>query len=98
MLKNSFKQFLKFILVIVFSSLLATSASSATIDETGAIIDNNTFVTAHTMGYWLYHGSTICRLKSDQTVAYFSFTANANDRVYASVTLDQAYVGTNASI
>lgn len=98
MLKNSFKQFLKFILVMVFSSLLATSASSATIDETGAIIDNNTFATAHTMGYWQYHGSTICRLKADQTVAYFSFTANANDRVYASVTLDQAYVGTNASI
>ena len=54
MLKNSFKQFLKFILVMVFSSLLATSASSATIDETGAIIDNNTFATAHTMGYWQF--------------------------------------------
>ncbi len=98
MLKNSFKQFLKFILVIVFSSLLATSASSSTIDETGAIIDNNTFATAHSMGYWQYHGSTICRLKADQTEAYFSFTANTNDRVYASVTLDQAYIGTSIEI
>ena len=69
---------------MVFSSLLATSASSATIDETGAIIDNNTFATAHTMGYWQYHGSTVCKLESGETEAYFSFTANANDRVYAS--------------
>ena len=37
MLKNSFKQFLKFILVMFFGFFFATNAS-ATIDENGAII------------------------------------------------------------
>ena len=83
---------------MVFSSLLATSASSATIDETGAIIDNNTFTTAHTMGYWQYHGSTVCKLESGETEAYFSFTANANDRVYASITLSQELLNTGAKV
>lgn len=97
MLKNSSKQFLKFILVMFFGFFFVTNAS-ATTDENGAIIENNTFGTAYPIGYWQYHGSTICRLKADQTVAYFSFTANTNDRVYSSITLAQELLNTGVSV
>ena len=97
MLKNSFKQFLKFILVMFFGFFFATNAS-ATTDENGAIIENNTFGTAYPIGYWQYHGSTICKLEAGKPEAFFSFTANANDRVYASITLSQELVNTGAKV
>ncbi len=97
MFKNSFKQVLKFILVMFFGLSFTTSAL-ATTDENGAIIDNNTFATAYPIGYWKYHGSTVCRLKADETEAYFSFTANANDRVYARIALSQELLNTGARI
>ena len=97
MLKNSSKQFLKFILVMFFGFFFATNAS-ATTDENGAIIENNTFGTAYPIGYWQYHGSTICKLEAGKPEAFFSFTANANDRVYASITLSQELVNTGAKV
>lgn len=97
MLKNSFKQFLKFILVMVFGFFFATNAS-ATTDQNGAIIENNTFGTAYPIGYWQYMPSTICKLEAGKPEAYFSFTANTNDRVYASITLAQELLNTGASI
>ena len=53
MFKNSFKQVLKFILVMFFGLSFTTSAL-ATTDENGAIIDNNTFATAYPIGYWQF--------------------------------------------
>lgn len=97
MLKNSSKQFLKFILVMFFGFFFATNAS-ATTDENGAIIENNTFGTAYPIGYWQYHGSTICKLEAGKPEAFFSFTANTNDRVYASITLSQELVNTGAKV
>lgn len=97
MFKNSFKQVLKFILVMFFGLSFTTSAL-ATTDQYGSIIDNNTFDTAYPMGYWQYHGSTICKLKADKNEAYFSFTANTKDRVYASVALSQELLNTGARI
>ena len=97
MLKNSFKQFLKFILVMFFGFFFATNAS-ATTDENGAIIENNTFGTAYPIGYWQYHGSTICKLEAGKPEAFFSFTANTNDRVYSSITLAQELLNTGVSV
>ncbi|MBP6164168.1 MAG: hypothetical protein KA438_08395 [Aliarcobacter sp.] len=97
MLKNSSKQFLKFILVMFFGFFFATNAS-ATTDENGAIIENNTFGTAYPIGYWQYHGSTICKLEAGKPEAFFSFTANTNDRVYSSITLAQELLNTGVSV
>ena len=97
MLKNSFKQFLKVILVMFFGFFFATNAS-ATTDENGAIIENNTFGTAYPIGYWQYHGSTICKLEAGKPEAFFSFTANTNDRVYSSITLAQELLNTGVSV
>lgn len=97
MLKNSFLKLLKFFLVMVFGLSFATNAF-ATTDQYGSIIDNNTSSTAYPIGYWQYMPSTICNLKAGQTVAFFSFTANANDRVYASITLAQELVNTGAKV
>ena len=80
-----------------FGFFFATNAS-ATTDENGAIIENNTFGTAYPIGYWQYHGSTICKLEAGKPEAFFSFTANANDRVYASITLSQELVNTGAKV
>ena len=75
MFKNSFKRVLKFILVMFFGFWFSTSAS-ATIDETGALIDNNTFDSAYSLGYWQYHPSIICRLPADKKEAFFQFRIN----------------------
>jgi len=53
-----------------------------------AITGNNSFSTAYLMGYWEYHGSTICKLEAGQNAAYFKFIASDGDRVYASVSVD----------
>ncbi|QKF78419.1 hypothetical protein [Arcobacter defluvii] len=97
MLKNCFRLVLKFILVMFFGFLFATSAS-ATINENGAIIENNSFATAYPIGYWQYHASTVCMLEAGETEAYFSFTANSGDRVYASAILSQDYVNSGMTI
>lgn len=62
------------------------------ITDENAIIENNTFGTAYPIGYWQYHGSTICKLEAGKPGSFFSFTANANDRVYASITFSQELV------
>jgi hypothetical protein len=82
---------------MVFGFSFATSALAIT-DENGAIIKNNTFGTAYPIGYWQYHASTICKLEPEQKEAYFSFTANTNDRVYASITLAQELLNTGVSV
>ena len=80
-----------------FGFFFATNAS-ATTDENGAIIENNTFGTAYPIGYWQYHGSTICKLEAGKPEAFFSFTANTNDRVYSSITLAQELLNTGVSV
>ncbi len=97
MFKNSFKRVLKFILVMFFGFWFSTSAS-ATIDETGALIDNNTFDSAYSLGYWQYHPSIICRLPADKKEAFFQFRINRGDRVYARVALEQELMSTGMSI
>ena len=97
MLKNGFMKLLKFFLVMVFGLSFATNAF-ATTDQYGSIIDNNTSSTAYPIGYWQYMPSTICNLKAGQTEAYFSFTANTNDRVYASITLAQELLNKGLSV
>ena len=64
--------------------------------DAGVVPD--TFGTAYPIGYWQYHGSTICKLEAGKPEAFFSFTANANDRVYASITLSQELVNTGAKV
>lgn len=76
MLKNSFKQLLKFALVMFFGFAFNTNAFA------GFIENNDEFSSAHSIGYWEYHSSLIAVLKPNQDKAYFKFMANKGDRVY----------------
>ncbi|RXJ80208.1 hypothetical protein [Arcobacter sp. F2176] len=91
MLKNSSKQLLKFILVMFFSFSFSISAFAET--ENGAIVGNNSYATAYSMGYWKYASSTICNLKAGQDEAYFKFTAYKGDRLYVRTSYDSDYQG-----
>jgi hypothetical protein len=94
MLKSIFRQLLKFVLVMFVGFSFVTTASAAS----GAITGNNTFATAHLMGYWKYATSTICMMDVNQSEAWFKFTTNANDRVFASTLLDQGSINKGVSI
>ena len=66
---NRFKIYFSY----VFFFLVFSTSALATTDENGAIIDNNTFDSAYSLGYWQYHPSTVCRLPTDETEAYLVF-------------------------
>lgn len=56
------------------------------------ITGNNSFATAYDMGYWQYHSYDVTLLSSGQNEAYYQFTANAGDRIYARSSYD-GYTG-----
>ncbi|WP_418179270.1 hypothetical protein ACNSOO_11380 [Aliarcobacter lanthieri] len=85
MLKNSFKNLLKSILVMFIGFACTTNAFAT-------ITGNNSFATAYDMGYWQYQNYDVTYLDPDQSEAYYKFTANAGDRVYARSSYD-GYTG-----
>lgn len=90
MLKNSFKNLLKSILVMFIGFAFTTNAF-------GTITGNNSIATAYNMGYWQYHSYDVTLLSSAQNEAYYQFTANAGDRVYARSSYD-GYTGMSIQI
>lgn len=87
MLKNSFKQSLKFILVMFFVGLFGSTSAFASIEG------NDSFANAHVMGYWEYYNPDSTKLKAGINEAYYKFTASAGDRVYARTSYNDDYVG-----
>ena len=87
MLKNSFKQSLKFILVMFFVGLFGSTSAFAVIQG------NDSLANAHVMGYWEYYNPDSTQLAANQDVAYYKFTASAGDRVYARTSYNDDYVG-----
>lgn len=94
MFKFGFKPLLKFILVMFFGFVFSTSAFGADDGITG----NNSFNTAHSIGYWEYHPSTVAKLVANQNDAYFSFRINAGDRVYVRSSLGQEYLNSGVNL
>lgn len=86
----SFKPLLKSILVIFFVFVFNTNAFAT-------ITGNNSFATAYDMGYWQYHSYDVTLLSPNQNEAYYKFTANAGDRVYARSSYD-GYTGMSIQI
>ncbi|WP_164469818.1 hypothetical protein [Aliarcobacter cryaerophilus] len=85
MLKNSFKNLLKSILVMFIGFAFTTNAFAT-------ITGNNSFATAYDIGYWQYGNYDVTHLDPNQSEAYYKFTANTGDRVYARSSYD-AYTG-----
>ncbi|TLS72450.1 hypothetical protein FE246_03415 [Aliarcobacter thereius] len=92
MLKQSFKQLLKVILVMFFVGLFgATSAF-------GQIMGNNSFQTAHSFGYWEYHFSGTTFLEAGEDDAYYSFWANTGDRLFVRLGVHSDYIGSGMNL
>ncbi|MDX4048134.1 hypothetical protein Q6A75_04245 [Aliarcobacter skirrowii] len=60
------------------------------------ITGNNSISTAYDMGYWQYQNYDVTYLAPDQSEAYYKFTANAGDKVYARTSYD-GYTGMSIS-
>lgn len=93
MLKNSFKQLLKFVLVMFFGLSFSTNAFAYE-----AITGNNTPGTASSMGYWKYYSPTTTIMAADQNESYYTFTAYADERVYVRSSYENAYEGMSLEI
>ena len=92
MLKSIFKQLLGLTLLVMLVFSLSTPAYAA-----GTITGNNTFETAYAAGNWEYSNmSTI--LPANETEAYYTFTANAGDKVYARSSYQNVYAGMKIEI
>ncbi|MFA7021537.1 hypothetical protein [Aliarcobacter sp.] len=87
MLKKSFKQILKAVLVMFFVGLFGITNVSATI--TG----NNTLNDAYVMGYWEYYTPDTTWLEPNINEAYYKFTASAGDKIYARTSYNDSYLG-----
>ncbi|MCT7633736.1 hypothetical protein, partial [Aliarcobacter butzleri] len=94
MFKFSFKPLLKSILVIFLGSVFTTNTFGASDGITG----NNSFNTAHSIGYWEYHPSTVARLVNNQNDAYFTFKVNKGDRVYVRTSVGQEYLNSGVNL
>ena len=92
MLKNSFKQSLKFILVMFFVGLFGSTSAFAVIQG------NDSFSTAYSFGYWQYHSSGATILAEDQDDAYYSFRGNAGDRLYVRLSVNSDYIGSGMNL
>jgi len=78
MLKNSFKQLLKLMLLVFLG--FTTNANA----DYGAIEGNYNINQAFNIGPWEYHGGEFGFFKAGEKEAYFSFMSyNGTDRVYA---------------
>ena len=93
MLKNTFKQLVKFVLVVLFGLSFTTSAFAY-----GTITGNNTPETASSMGYWKYYSPTTTILATDQNESYYTFTAYADEQVYVRSSYDNADVGMSLEV
>lgn len=89
MFKFSFKPLLKSILVMLFGFVFTTNAFAT-------ITGNNSISTAYDMSYWQYQNYDVTYLAPDQSEAYYKFTANAGDKVYARTSYD-GYTGMSIS-
>jgi len=76
MLRNSFKQLAKSILAVFLGFAFSTNAFAG-----GIIEGNDSFNKAYSIGSWEYHESLIGKLATDTDEAYFTFTANKDDKV-----------------
>ncbi|MCG3675287.1 hypothetical protein L5F46_10940 [Aliarcobacter butzleri] len=97
MFKFSFKPLLKSILVMFFGFVFTTNAFGTP----GVITGNDSFNTAHSIGYWEYHSSTVAKLEvteKNQTDSYFSFRVNKGDRVYVRISLGQEYLNSGVNL
>ena len=92
MLKNSFKQSLKFILVMFFVGLFGSTSAFAVIQG------NDSFSTAYSFGYWQYHSSGATILAEDKKDAYYSFRGNAGDRLYVRLSVNSDYIGSGMNL
>ncbi|WP_281884769.1 hypothetical protein [Paenibacillus sp. YYML68] len=82
----------RFLSVFVLLMTVVITLSSAT-PALASITGNNTFGTAYNMGYWKTSTSDVNILPAGIAEAYFKFTANAGERVYAKSTYNTNYTG-----
>ncbi|ADL51137.1 hypothetical protein [Clostridium cellulovorans] len=97
MLKKIYSKPLSLLLIfmISFCSLSFSAETKAATTITG----NNSFSTAANLGYWKYATSVpTVILPADQNEAYFSFTVNAGEKIYARCSYDTSYTGMTASL
>jgi len=88
MLKSIFKQLLGLTLLVMLVFSLSIPAYAA-----GEITGNNSFETAYAAGNWKYSNMSTTILPANETEAYYTFTANAGDKVYASSSYQSEYAG-----
>ncbi|MDN5108095.1 hypothetical protein PJV93_11355 [Aliarcobacter butzleri] len=96
MFKFSFKPLLKSILVMFFGFVFTTNAFGTP----GAITGNDSFGSAHSIGYWEYHSSTVAKLEvtKNQSDSYFSFRVKKGDRVYVRISLGKEYLNSGVNL
>ncbi|MCT7610243.1 hypothetical protein N5U14_05250 [Aliarcobacter butzleri] len=96
MFKFSFKPLLKSILVMFFGFVFTTNAFGTP----GAITGNDSFGSAHSIGYWEYHSSTVAKLEvtKNQSDSYFSFRVKKGDRVYVRIGLGKEYLNSGVNL
>ncbi len=82
-----FKKLIAFTLSLLLVLSLAVPAFASTI--TG----NNSFETAYPIGYWKYSNVGTTILPETENEAYFSFTANAGERIYVKSSYQSQYAG-----
>jgi len=64
----------------------------------GTITGNNSLGTAYAAGYWKYSNMSTTILPANQTEAYYTFTANAGDKVYVRSSYQNEYTGMKIEI
>ncbi|WP_407639508.1 hypothetical protein [Bacillus gaemokensis] len=77
-------------------AILAIPALASESDQqvpAGSITGNNSFDTAMSIGYWKYKNIDTIILPEGQDAAYFTFTANAGERIYVRSSYRNEYEG-----
>ncbi|HZK84499.1 MAG TPA: hypothetical protein VFC58_07480 [Desulfosporosinus sp.] len=93
MLRGALKKLLGLTLLMLMVFSLSIPAYAA-----GEITGNNSFETAYAAGNWKYSNMSTTILPANNTEAYYTFTANAGDKVYARSSYQSQYAGMKIEI